>query len=395
MKKVIVLGATGSIGTSVLSLLRDYRDDFSVVGLVAGHGSNALAALAHEFPDAAVAVGGDVVEDSFALVMEMPGRKGIWFKNSDGPVLLVEEIDADICVAAISGTAGLRATFAAAAKGMRILLANKEVLVSAGRLFMDAAAASGAEVLPLDSEHAALWQCLDGEKRDTVEKVYITASGGPFRNWSAEAMADATREQALAHPVWRMGEKISIDSATLANKALELIEAHRLFDISFDSMEVVVHPEAAIHAMAQMNDGSLIACIGAADMRQPASYMLYYPERRANSLQRLDPLALGKLEFFPPDAARFPLLGIGVDAGRRGGKYPALFNAANEAAVQAFLQGRICFGQIAGAVEAGMNAPVSGEFHSLDEVEQLHRDVAELVRIHVADAPAFQTAMFR
>lgn len=366
MKTVMILGATGSIGSSVLSVLRDNPGDFRVAGLAAGRWSDKLAALAREFPDAAVAC-----SDS-AAVPPADSRGGRFHFGPDGALAMIAGVKADICVAAVSGTAGLGLAFAAARRKTRLLLANKEVLVSAGRLFMETARAGGAEVLPVDSEHTALWQCLEGRASSEVEKLHITASGGPFLTWTAEAMASAGPRDALKHPVWRMGAKISVDSATLANKALELIEAHHLFGLPYDAMTALVHPQSAVHAIAEFVDGSLIAHMGVCDMRQPISYMLFYPERRRNSLPRLDLTVLRRLDFAKPDTRRFPMLALGVEAGRRGGKYPALYNAANEAAVELFLDARLSFPGIARAVEAVMEDGESGEFSSLAEVEETH-----------------------
>ncbi len=374
MKRVIILGATGSVGTNTLAVIRDHPEAFRAVGLVAGGGGPAMADLCREFPEAAVALGhGDC---SAVVPGDRPGRV---HPGPDGPLRLLAETPADICVAAVSGTAGLSLAFAAAAREMTILLANKEVLVSAGRLFMDAARAGGSRVLPLDSEHTALWQCLEGRSAADVHKLTITASGGPFRLWSSERMAGATPADALRHPVWRMGAKISIDSATLANKAMELIEAHHLFGLPFEAMEALVHPQSAIHGMVELVDGSIIAHMGICDMRQPIACMLFHPEHRPNRLPRLDLARLGRLDFTRPDEERFPLLRIGIDAGRRGGSFPALFNAANEAAVHLFLQGRLRFPDIARAVEAALDKGEKGEFANLEQVAEVHAKGHRLV----------------
>ncbi len=379
MKNVVVLGATGSVGSNVLAVVRDHPEDFRVAGLVAGRGGEKLAALAKEFPDAAVALGREADGAAFAALLGNPGRKGRFFAGPEGALELLATVKFDTCVAAVSGTAGLDLAFAAAARAARILLANKEVLVSAGRLFMDAAAAGGSEVLPVDSEHTALWQCLEGRRREDVERLIVTASGGPFRNWPAERLARATPEDALKHPVWRMGAKISVDSATLANKALELIEAHHLFGFGFDSLDALVHPQSAIHGIAELVDGSLIAHMGICDMRQPIACMLFYPERRPTRLPRLDLAALARLDFEKPDRGRFPLLDLGIAAGRRGGKHPAHFNAANEAAVELFLERRLPFTGIARAVGAALEKADGGEFASPAEVADTHARARRLV----------------
>ena len=383
MKSVVVLGATGSVGSNTLAVIRDHPDDFRVAGLAAGRDVEKLAALAEEFPDAALALGPE--GDTKALTARLRGTKqgGRIFSGPDGISALVADIRADICVAAIAGTAGLEPAFAAAGRGMRILLANKEVLVSAGRLFMEAVRAGGSEVLPLDSEHTALWQCLEGRNAADVEKLIITASGGPFRGWPSMRLAAVEPRDAVKHPVWPMGAKISVDSATLANKALELMEAHQLFGVDFDAMEVVVHPQSMVHGMVEFVDGSIIAMLGICDMRQPIAHMLFHPLRRPNRLPRLDLAAIGRLDFEPPCRKRFPLLDIGVEAGRRGGKHPALFNAANEAAVGLFLERRLSFPGIAEAVESVMAKGEAGECSCLAEVEETHerarRGVMEFV----------------
>lgn len=379
MKRVIILGATGSVGSNVLAVVRDHPGDFRVVGLVGGRGGEKLAALAREFPEAAVALGREADAGAFAALLSGSKRDGRFFDSPEGAMQLLAETPADICVAAVSGTAGLELAFAAAAREMNILLANKEVLVSAGRLFMDAARAGGSRVLPLDSEHTALWQCLEGKKMDEVERLIITASGGPFREWSAERMKTATPADALKHPVWRMGAKISIDSATLANKALELMEAHHLFGFTFDSMEILVHPQSAVHGLIEFIDGSVIAHMGICDMRQPIAYMLFHPNRSRNGLPRLDLAAIGRLDFAKPDYGRFPLLCTGMEAGRRGGKFPALFNAANEAAVELFLDGRLSFPGMARAVESVMAKGEKGEISNLAEVLEIHRQAKQSV----------------
>lgn len=374
MKKLVVLGATGSIGTSVLSVVRDHPDRFAVTGLVACRGGEELAALAREFPDAALAFhnAGDL--EGFRRYLGDAGGRRVLVGPEAG-VELTATVDADVCVAAVAGTAGLAMAFAAAERGMRVLLAEKEVMVSAGRLFLKTAAAGGAEILPLDSEHSALHQCLAGRDPASVEKVIITASGGPFRTWDQAAIAAASPEDALRHPVWRMGAKITIDSSTLANKALEVIEAHHLFGLPFERMEVMVHPQSLVHGLVEMTDGSVLAQLGLTDMRGPASYALFYPERENRAPKRLNLCEIGQLNFESPDRERFPMLDLGIAAGKSGEKHSAVFNAANEAAVEAFLAGKILFGRIAGIVEDCLVKAETGEFSSLPEVENAHRTV--------------------
>lgn len=370
MRKVTLLGATGSIGTSTLTVLREHPEDFRVVGLAAGRAGEKIIGLGAEFPDAAIAVAEE--SPSFRRDLRAAGHRGQVFMGDDAAEHLTRHVDADIRVAAIRGTGGLASSFAAAEMGGRVLLANKEALVSAGRLFMKAARDNGTEVLPLDSEHSAIWQCIGSYGRSEIEKITITASGGPFREWAREKIAVARPKDALRHPVWSMGEKISVDSASLANKALEVIEAMHLFHIQWEALDVLVHPQAAVHGMVEFIDGSVIAHMGVSDMRQPIQHMLFYPDKRPSPLKRLDLAKMGRLEFFEPDTARFPILEIGMEVARRGGKYPALFNAANECAVELFLAERIGFMDMAEIIRSAMNQKVPGEFTNLDEVREIH-----------------------
>ena len=378
MKKVVVLGATGSVGSSVLAVIRENPGCFAVSGLAAGHGGPELVALCREFPDALVAI-----HDPEGAALLRDSCDGIASRLLTGPDAgrrLASEVDADICVAAVSGTAGLGMAFAAARRGMRILLANKEVLVSAGRLFFAEARRGGAEVIPLDSEHSALFQCLQGRDPASVNKVIITASGGPFRDWSAECMAGVAPEDALRHPVWKMGKKISIDSASMANKALEIIETSHLFSVPLDSIEVLVHRESLIHGLIEFCDGAVLAHLGAADMRLPAAFGLFYPERTKKCFQRLNLAEIGQLHFESPCFARFPLLRLGIEAGKRGECASATFNAANEMAVDLFLSGKIGFCDMAAVVEVALAQARDGDFASLSAVEDAHQQARECVR---------------
>ncbi|MCD8138733.1 MAG: 1-deoxy-D-xylulose-5-phosphate reductoisomerase [Planctomycetaceae bacterium] len=381
MKHVIVLGATGSVGFNTLDVLRSHPGQFAVTGLAVKRPTDAVVALAGEFVSAGIAVAEAGPE--FADRLRMTGWRGIFFHGSDAAEKLVCAMHADICVAAMGGSVGLRPAFAAANLGLRILLANKEVLVSAGRLFMDAVRDGGARVLPLDSEHAALWQCMEARERNEIEKVVITASGGPFRTWTADAIDKATVEDALRHPVWRMGDKISVDSATMANKALELFEAHYLFDLPFPLMEIVVHPQSVVHGMVEFLDGSILAHMGVADMRQPIAYMLFYPHREHCGIGRLDLTTVGRLDFEKPDLYRFPLLGMGLEAGEQGGNAPVVYNAANEEAVALFLRRELTFPGIALAVGAALDRFSGPAPQSLDEVLALHEEVVASVRERV------------
>lgn len=378
MKQVLLLGATGSIGASTLDVLRRYPNDFAVAGLAVRRPGEAVVKLAGEFPGAAMAVAD--ADGRFIDMLRAAGWNGRFFYGPDAAEQLVRNVPADTCVAGMGGSAGLRPTFAAAEMGLQILLANKEVLVSAGRLFMDAVRAGGARVLPLDSEHAALWQCFESRSAGDIAKVIITASGGPFRTWTAEAMAKATAADAVKHPVWSMGKKISVDSATLANKALELFEAQQLFNLTFDKLEAVVHPQSVVHGMVEFCDGGILAHMGIADMRQPIAYMLFYPARERCALGRLDLSKVGRLDFEAPDLERFPMLALGMQAGHAGGCAPIVYNAANEEAVRLFLDGRIGFPGIAASVGAALDLFTGEDCDSLDAVIALHGEVEAFVR---------------
>jgi 1-deoxy-D-xylulose-5-phosphate reductoisomerase len=331
MRGVAILGSTGSIGRSALDVLRRQRDHFRVVALTAGRNRDELAAQAAEWDPAFVGLAD-------------PGGAGVLVEAATRP-------DVDIVLNAVVGAAGLDATLAALRAGKRVALANKETLVMAGDLVRQAACAGGGEVVPVDSEHSAVLQCVSG--RDAgLGRLILTCSGGPFREWPAERVRQATVEQALRHPTWSMGQKITVDSATLANKALELIEAHHLFGLSYDALEVVVHPQSIVHAFVEFCDGSVIAQVGFPSMELPILYALTHPARLPDAgVRRFDPVAAGPLTFEPVRADVFRALAAGVAAGRAGGISPAVFNAANEVAVAAFLEGQVPFGRISEIIE--------------------------------------------
>lgn len=388
MRKIAILGATGSIGTSVLSVIAQNPGEFEVTGLAACRPSEDMIKLAGQYPEAMVALA-TVPDAAFRQRLEAAGCRGGLLTGGDAAARLASEVDAEMCVAAISGTAGLAGAFAAARRGMTMLIANKEVLVSAGRLFMKLASVSGLTVLPLDSEHAALWQCLYGRDAASVARVTITASGGPFWHWQASEMAAARVEDALKHPVWSMGAKISIDSATMANKALEVIEARALF--GFSEVEILVHPQSVVHGMVEFTDGSVIAHMGVNDMRQPINHMLFYPNLTRAQWKggRLNLAERGTLEFFDPDYKRFPLLRMGLKAGIEGGLFPAYFNVANEEAVDAFLRRGIGFGDIASIVGKVMDkAPAGTTAANLDDVLAAHEEARTYAREAIAETVA-------
>lgn len=346
--RLSVLGATGSIGTSTLDLVARAPERFEIQALTAQSNVDALAALARRHR-AKLAVIGD--EGLLAALREALSGTGI--KAAAGPDALVEAalMPADCVMAAIVGAAGLRPTFAAASRGARVALANKECLVSAGHVFTAEIARSGAELLPVDSEHSAAFQALAGADPGTIEKIVLTASGGPFRTWTREALEAATPAQALKHPNWSMGAKVTIDSATLMNKGLELIEAFHLFPVSAEALDCVVHPQSIVHCLVSYVDGSVLAQLAAPDMRTPIAVALAWPNRMAAPTERLDLARLGSLTFEAPDESRFPALRVAKAALRRGDTAPAVLNAANEVAVRAFLDGQLKFLDIAALVE--------------------------------------------
>ena len=338
---IAILGSTGSIGTSTLRVNQRQRDLFKVVALTA-HGSENLL---HE---QAAEVGADFVGLVNGNEAQSPSYE---FNNhAVGPRCLVEAAthpDVDIVVNAVVGAAGLQATIAALKAGKRVALANKETMVMAGDLVLEVARSSGGQVVPIDSEHSAVLQCVSGRPRSEFSRLILTASGGPFREWPEDRIAQATVADALNHPTWAMGRKITVDSATLANKALEVIEAHYFFGLGYDSIEVVVHPQSIVHAFAEFVDGSVLAQVGFPTMELPILYALTYPDRVEDAaVPRFDPVGAGALTFEPVRVDIFKTFSLGVEAGRSGGTAPAVFNAANEVAVEAFLSGRILFGEI-------------------------------------------------
>jgi 1-deoxy-D-xylulose-5-phosphate reductoisomerase len=353
VRSVTVLGATGSVGTSTLDLIAQTPDTFDVVALTAQRNARGLAELAIRHR-AKLAVIGE--ESCYGELQDRLAGTGIETAAGADAIVAAAAMPADCVMAAIVGAAGLRPTFAAAQQGRRVALANKECLVSAGDVFLAEIARSGAELLPVDSEHSAAFQALVGAERSAIETITLTASGGPFRTWSAAQIAAATPEAALRHPNWTMGQKITIDSATLMNKGLELIEAYHLFPVEVGQLRVVVHPQSIIHALVAYTDGSVIAQLAAPDMRTPIALSLSWPRRMVAPTARLDLVKLGALTFEAPDEDRFPALRIAREALERGGTAPAVLNAANEIAVAAFLARAISFPGIANVVAGTLEA---------------------------------------
>jgi len=344
---VTVLGATGSVGRSALDLIAQNPERYEVAALAARRDAKQLAALARKH-NAKLAVMAE--PEGYAALREMLAGSNIRAAAGREGMLEAAVANADVVVAAILGAAGLEPTLAALGAKRRVALANKECLVSAGRLFMDTARAAGVTVLPVDSEHNAVFQALLAGPVETVERVTLTASGGPFRSHGKERLSRVTPEEALNHPTWSMGAKITVDSATLMNKGLELIEAHHLFALPPDKLDVVVHPQSIVHALVAFHDGSVVAGLSVPDMRLPISYCLNWPGRKAWDAPRLDLAKAGTLTFEAPDYARFPALGLARDVLAAGGAAPTILNAANEIAVEAFLARRIGFADIAGLV---------------------------------------------
>ncbi len=357
MRGVAVLGATGSIGTSALRVLARHRDRFRVVALTAYGRKDQLEAQAAAFRPAFV-----------ALVGGGHGRAD-WADGADSLIAAATRPDVDIVLNGVVGAAGLQATLAALRAGKRVALANKETLVMAGELVTAAAREGGGEIVPVDSEHSAILQCLAGRPLADLRRIVLTASGGPFHNWDAERVHGATVHEALNHPTWKMGRKISVDSATLANKALEVIEAHFLYGLPFDRIDAVVHPQSIIHSFAEFVDGSVLAQVGFPTMELPILYALTYPERvDDDGAVRFDPVSAGPLTFEPVRREVFPAFALGVQAGRIGGTAPTAFNAANEVAVAAFLKGQMPFGRIAEVIEVVLRRQVVGPADGLDAV---------------------------
>ncbi len=352
---IAILGSTGSIGVATLRVLDRHRDDFHLVALVAGSRHDALAEqVAAWHPAVTGLVHGDG-DSAFA------SGSGVLVDAATHP-------DVDIVVNAVVGAVGLDATLAALRAGKRVALANKETLVMAGPLVAEAARSGGGELVPIDSEHSAVLQCVTAQG-SAPSRLILTASGGPFRTWERDRMTRATVAETMQHPTWQMGSKITVDSATLANKALEVIEAHYLFGLPYDAIDVVVHPQSIVHAFVEFPDGSVLAQLGFPSMELPILYALTHPVRLPDEgVRRFDPVAAGPFTFEPLRHECFPAFALGLSAGRAGGTMPAAFNAANEVAVQAFLSGQVGFGDIASVIESVLTRIAPGPSQSLDAV---------------------------
>ena len=370
MKRLAILGSTGSIGRSTLAVVDAHPTRLAVVALAAGDNDALLASQVQRYrPEVVAMATGEGIDRLRAACGS--ATKPSMASGREGLIAVATHPSVDIVICASSGTAGLEAVLAAIDAGKTIALANKEVLVMAGALVTARAARAGVSILPVDSEHNAVHQCLHGRSRDEVRRLILTASGGPFRELPATALERVGPEQALRHPTWQMGRKITIDSATLMNKGLEVIEAHWLFGVRPDQIDVVIHPQSIVHSLVELTDGSLIAQLGVTDMRLPIQYACSYPERWDGALPSLDLTRAGHLEFLPPDHERFPCLGLAYRALRAGGTLPVVLNAANEIAVEAFLDGKLGFASIPRVIERTMNAHTVEDVSTEDVVRRI------------------------
>ena len=365
MKNVVLLGSTGSIGTSTCKVAEDLPEDIRLIGLAAGRNAKLLREQVEQFSPTAISI--NCPDAAKELANEFNGKPEVHF-GEEGLLKLATLPEADIVLIAIVGTAGLQPALAAIRAGKDIAVASKEILVMAGEIVMDEARKHGVKVLAVDSEHSAIFQCLEGKPPESVRQIWLTASGGPFREKPADEFAAITVEQALKHPSWEMGRKITIDSATLFNKGLEMIEARWLFDIEMPRVRVVVHPQSVIHSMVEFIDGSMLAQLSTPDMCLPIQYALTYPARAASDRVQTSLAEIGRLDFEEPDPDRFPALNLARRAGEVGGTLPAVLNAANEIAVDAFCAGEISFPEITATVARAMDAHELVPQPSLEEI---------------------------
>jgi len=377
VKKIAILGSTGSIGTQTLEIVRD-NPELQVVGLAAGTNIELLERQVREFQPKLVSLQRE--EDCKELKTRLADLEVQIIPGMEGLLAIAEMEEAQILVTAIVGMIGIRPTIAAIKKGKDIALANKETLVTAGHIIMPLAAKMGVSILPVDSEHSAIFQSMQGENKDRISKLLITASGGPFRGRTRQQLAQVQLEDALKHPNWSMGHKITIDSATLVNKGLEVMEAKWLFGVRLDQIQVVVHPQSIIHSMVEYVDGGIIAQLGTPDMKLPIQYALFYPDRRPMAGKRVDFYELGSITFEKPDMETFTGFKLAMRAAAEGGSMPTVFNAANERAVSLFLGRKIRFLQIPEMIELCMDAHHSIENPSVEEILRTEQETYELIR---------------
>lgn len=366
MKKIAILGSTGSIGTQTLEVVREHKEELCVTALAAGRNKEKLKEQIKEFHPSLVSLADEKL--AMELEQELAGSGVTVLHGMDGLVAVAGAEDSDVVVTAVVGMMGILPTMEAIRRGKDIALANKETLVTAGHLIIPMAKEYGVSILPVDSEHSAIFQCLHSARRQDVDKILLTASGGPFRGKTLADLEKVTLEDALKHPNWSMGRKITIDSSTMVNKGLEVMEAHWLFDVDYDQIEVVVQPQSIIHSMVQFVDGAILAQLGTPDMKVPIEYALFYPERRTLSGERLDFGTLKSITFEKPDYEVFRGLSLALDAGKAGGTMPTVFNAANERAVAKFLKREIGYLDIIRLIEKCMNAHPVKENPSLEEI---------------------------
>lgn len=377
MKKIGILGSTGSIGTQTLEIVRKEKD-LQVAALAANSNVKLMEAQIREFKPKTAALWDEVAAaDLRERVRDLPVRV---VSGMDGLLEVSTESDMDILVTGIVGMIGIRPTIAAIQAGKHIALANKETLVTAGHIIMPFAREMRVSILPVDSEHSAIFQALHGENSARVEKILLTASGGPFRGKTREELTDMTVEDALKHPNWTMGKKVTIDSASLCNKGLEVMEAKWLFDVDFSQIEVLVHPQSILHSAVQFADGAIVGQMGVPDMKLPIQYALFYPDRRPMEGERVDLCKLGSLTFEKPDTETFHGLALAYEAGKRGGSMPTVFNAANEKAVSLFLQKKIQFLQIPELIQAAMESHSYVENPTVEEILAVEAQTHEFIR---------------
>ncbi|HXF93165.1 MAG TPA: 1-deoxy-D-xylulose-5-phosphate reductoisomerase [Nitrospiraceae bacterium] len=371
MKKIVILGSTGSIGTNTLDIVDRFPGEFQIVGLTAGANDEKLEEQIRRYKPTVVALSN--ASAAAKLRDRCRDLSTEILSGTDGVAEVAQVPDAELVISAIVGGAGLVPTLAAIRSGKHVALANKEPMVMAGKLMQEEARKHGVRIFPVDSEHSAIFQSLEGHRREDVRRLILTASGGPLWDFSREQLQGVKPERALQHPNWKMGAKITIDSATLMNKGLEVVEARWLFDIAASRIDVLIHRESIIHSLVEYEDRSIIAQLGLPDMRTPISYAMRYPERMPLDLPSLDLAAIGKLTFFTPDHDRFPCLNLGYEALRIGGTMPAALNAANEVAVEAYLQEGIRFTDIAEVIRSTMEAHTPREIESIDDALEADR----------------------
>lgn len=385
---VVVLGSTGSIGTQALDVIRQFPERFRVIGLAAGRNAARLAEQVREFSPlwAALADAAAATE----LQRSLPSGITRVVSGREGLREMVQSDEVDMVLNAIVGAEGILPTLAAIEAGKDIALANKETLVAAGAVIMAAVREHQVRLLPVDSEHSAIFQCLAAGNRQYLQRVLLTASGGPFRRYPRSALEKVTIKEALNHPTWQMGGKITIDSATLMNKGLEVIEAHWLFDVKPENITVVIHPQSIVHSLVELVDGSILAQLGPTDMRLPIQYALTYPERVPSPVQKLSLSQVGRLEFEEPDTERFPCLQLAYEALRAGGSYPAVLNAANEVAVNAFLQGEIGFMDIPRLVRDALEHHTDRDKTDIESILAADSFARQHVRKMIASLPGWR-----